>query len=103
MTLLDVRWIFLLGVVKLCSYICNNEIGSLMLKVKVTSIGNSMGIVLPKEALAKLKIGKGETLYLVDSPEGFMLTPYQQNFEQQMDAAEMVMKKYRNALHELAK
>ena len=74
-----------------------------MLKVKVTSIGNSMGIVLPKEALAKLKTGKGETLYLVDSPEGFMLTPYQQNFEQQMDAAEVVMKKYRNALHELAK
>ena len=74
-----------------------------MIKVKVTSIGNSMGIVLPKEALTKLKTGKGETLYLVDSPEGFMLTPYQQNFEKQMEAAEKVMKKYRNALHELAK
>lgn len=74
-----------------------------MIKVKVTSIGNSMGIVLPKEALTKLKTGKGETLYLVDSPDGFMLTPYQQNFEKQMEAAEKVMKKYRNALHELAK
>ena len=74
-----------------------------MIKVKVTPIGNSMGIVLPKEALAKLNTGKGETLYLVDSPEGFMLTPYQQNFEKQIDAAEKVMKKYRNALHELAK
>lgn len=74
-----------------------------MIKVKVTPIGNSMGIVLPKEALKKLKIGKGETLYLVDSPEGFMLTPYQQNFEKQMEVAEKVMKKYRNALHELAK
>ena len=74
-----------------------------MIKVKVTSIGNSMGIVPPKEALKKLKTGKGETLYLVDSPEGFMLTPYQQNFEKQMEAAEKVMKKYRNALHELAK
>ena len=74
-----------------------------MLKVKITSIGNSIGIVLPKEALAKLKTGKGDTLYLVDSPEGFMLTPYQQNFEQQMDAAEIVMKKYRNSLHALAK
>ncbi|NOR70382.1 MAG: AbrB/MazE/SpoVT family DNA-binding domain-containing protein [Methylomarinum sp.] len=73
------------------------------MKVKVTPIGNSMGIVLPKEALTKLKTGKGETLYLVDSPEGFMLTPYQQNFEKQMEAAEKVMKKYRNALHELAK
>ena len=75
----------------------------LMIKVKLTSIGNSMGIVLPKEALTKLKIGKGETLYLVESPEGFMLTPYQQNFEKQMEVAEKVMNKYRNALHELAK
>ncbi len=74
-----------------------------MIKVKVTPIGNSMGILLPKEALTKLKTGKGETLYLVDSPEGYMLTPNKQDFEQQMEAAEKVMKKYRNALHELAK
>lgn len=74
-----------------------------MLKVKVTSIGNSMGIVLPKEALAKLKAEKGDVLYLVDGPEGLTLTPYQQDFENQMSAAEKVMKQYRNALHELAK
>lgn len=74
-----------------------------MLKVKVTAIGNSMGIVLPKEALTKLHAGKGDVLYLVDSPEGLTLTPYQQDFENQIKAAEKVMKKYRNALHELAK
>ncbi len=74
-----------------------------MLKVKVTSIGNSLGIVLPKEALTKLKAEKGDILYLVDGPEGLTLTPYQHNFEKQMQAAEKVMKKYRNALHELAK
>jgi len=74
-----------------------------MIKVKVTPIGNSMGIVLPKEALTKLKTGKGDTLYLVDSPEGLVLTPYQQDFEKQMEVAEKIMKKYRNALHELAK
>ncbi len=74
-----------------------------MLKVKVTSIGNSMGIVLPKEALVKLKADKGDVLYLVDTPEGLILTPYQQDFADQMEAAEKVMKKYRNALHELAK
>lgn len=74
-----------------------------MLKVKVTAIGNSMGIVLPKEALTKLKAGKGDELYLVDSPEGLTLTPYQQDFEDQMKVAEKVMKRYRNALHELAK
>jgi len=74
-----------------------------MLKVKVTAIGNSMGIVLPKEALTKLKAGKGDVLYLVECPEGLTLTPYQQDFDVQMKTAEKVMKKYRNALHELAK
>ena len=74
-----------------------------MLKVKVTSIGNSMGIVLPKEALTHLKVEKGDALYLVESPEGLTLTQYQQDFEQQMSAAGKVMKKYRNALHALAR
>lgn len=74
-----------------------------MLKVKVTAIGNSMGIVLPKEALTKLNVSKGDALFLVDNPEGLMLTPYQQDFDTQMAAAKKVLKKYRNALHELAK
>lgn len=74
-----------------------------MMQVKVTSIGNSVGIVLPKEALVRLKVEKGDTLYLVETAEGFTLTPYQQDFEVQMQAAEKVMKKYRNALRELAK
>ena len=74
-----------------------------MIKVKVTAIGNSMGIILPKEALTKLRADKGDLLFLVDTPEGLTLTPYQQDFEAQMDAAEKVMMKYRNALHELAK
>lgn len=75
----------------------------IMLQVKLTAIGNSVGIVLPKEALAKLKVGKGDSLYLVESPEGFTLTPYQQDFDDQMQAAENVLKKYRNAFRELAK
>ena len=74
-----------------------------MLKVKITAIGNSMGIVLPKEALTKPRADKGDVLYLVDTPEGLTLTPYRQDFSAQLDAAEKVMKKYRNALHELAK
>ncbi|MCP5146354.1 MAG: AbrB/MazE/SpoVT family DNA-binding domain-containing protein [Gammaproteobacteria bacterium] len=74
-----------------------------MLKVKVTAIGNSMGIVLPKEALAKLRAEKGDVLFLVETPDGLTITPYQPDFQDQMDAAEKVMKKYRNALHELAK
>ena len=63
-----------------------------MLQVKLTAIGNSIGIVLPKEALAKLKVGKGDSLYLVESPEGFTLTPYQQDFDDQMQVAEKVLK-----------
>ncbi|MFV2003630.1 MAG: AbrB/MazE/SpoVT family DNA-binding domain-containing protein, partial [Gammaproteobacteria bacterium] len=59
-----------------------------MLKVKVTQVGNSMGILLPKEALSKLKAEKGDTLYLVEGPEGLTLTPYNQDFEQQMKVAE---------------
>ena len=74
-----------------------------MLKVKVTTVGNSMGIVLPKEALAKLKVDKGDTLYLLEGPEGLTLTPYRQDFEEQLDAARKVMHRYRNALRELAK
>ncbi|MCZ6881629.1 MAG: AbrB/MazE/SpoVT family DNA-binding domain-containing protein [Gammaproteobacteria bacterium] len=74
-----------------------------MLKVKVTAVGNSMGILLPKEALNKLRAAKGDTLYLVENPDGFTISPYQKGFESQMEAAEKVLKKYRNALHELAK
>ncbi|GLR63292.1 transcriptional regulator [Marinospirillum insulare] len=74
-----------------------------MLKVKVTNVGNSMGILLPKEALGKMKANKGDFLYLVESPEGYTLTPYQQDFEEQVSAAENIMARYRNTLRELAK
>ena len=74
-----------------------------MLKVKVTSVGNSMGILLPKEALNRLKAERGDTLYLVEGPDGYTLTPYQQDFEQQIDAAKSLMKRYKNTLRELAK
>ena len=57
-----------------------------MLKVKVTAVGNSMGILLPKEALHKLKAERGDTLYLVEGPEGYTLTPYEPDFEQQVEA-----------------
>lgn len=74
-----------------------------MLKVKVTTVGNSMGILLPKEVLGKMKANKGDFLYLVESPEGYTLTPYQQDFEEQISAAENIMARYRNTLRELAK
>lgn len=75
----------------------------LKVKVKVKQVGNSTGILLPKEVLQKMMINKGDTLYLAEGPDGYTLTPYQQVFEEQMIAANKVMKKYRNALRELAK
>jgi putative addiction module antidote len=71
--------------------------------LKLTTIGNSVGAVFPKEALAKLNVGKGDTLFLTESPDGYRLTPYNPDFEAQMNAARAIMKKRRNALRELAK
>lgn len=74
-----------------------------MFKLKVTTIGNSTGVVLPKEVLAKMHIEKGDNLYLTPTPNGFEITPYNPEFEQEMETAREVMKQYRNALRELAK
>ena len=74
-----------------------------MATLKLTQIGNSVGVILPKEVLARLKLEKGDTLYLTDAANGVMLTPYSAEFEMQMTAARSVMKKRRNVLRELAK
>jgi putative addiction module antidote len=74
-----------------------------MKKVKLSQIGNSTGIVLPKEALAKMNVSKGDTLYLVETPDGYALTPYEDDFEHQMEVAEDVMKRFRNTLRRLGK
>lgn len=74
-----------------------------MYELKVTRVGNSLGIILPKEAAARLKVGAGDTLYVHETAEGYHLTPYDPAFEAQMAAARKLMKKRRNALRELAK
>lgn len=73
------------------------------MRVSVTQIGNSTGIILPKEAAARLKAKKGDSLYLTETPDGYMVTPYDPQFEAQMEAARSGMTTYRNALRELAK
>jgi putative addiction module antidote len=73
------------------------------MKLKITPIGNSFGVILPKEALAKLKLTGGDAVFLTDTPDGYRITPYDPEFETQMNAAKQVMKKRRNALRELAK
>jgi putative addiction module antidote len=74
-----------------------------MLKVKVTTVGSSTGVVLPKEALHRMKAKKGDMLYLLETKDGYELTPYDKDFSEQIEAAEQVMGRYRNALRELAK
>ena len=74
-----------------------------MLKLKVTTIGNSIGVVLPKEVLAHLKVGKGDTLTVLETANGIELSSYDADFEETMDAAREAMREYRNALRELAK
>ncbi len=74
-----------------------------MMKLKVTTVGNSTGVVLPKEVLARLKVDKGDTLFLIESPEGYRITPYDREFEEQMALARREMRERRNVLKELAK
>jgi putative addiction module antidote len=74
-----------------------------MSTLKLTQIGNSVGVILPKAVLARLKVEKGDSLYLSDAANGILLSPYSAEFESQMTAARQVMKKRRNLLRELAK
>jgi putative addiction module antidote len=74
-----------------------------MLALKVTKIGNSSGLLLSKEAMAKLRVEQGDTVYLTETPDGFRLTPHDPDFERQMTLARKVMRKHRRALRELAK
>ncbi|RZS58434.1 AbrB/MazE/SpoVT family DNA-binding domain-containing protein [Sphaerotilus mobilis] len=71
--------------------------------LKLTQIGNSVGVILPKEMLARLKLEKGDTVYVTEAPDGVRLTPHDPVFEAQMKAAREVMKTRRAVLHELAK
>jgi putative addiction module antidote len=71
--------------------------------LKLTQIGNSVGVILPRELLAKLGIAKGDTIYAVDQPDGVRLTVADPDFAAQMDVARRVMKERRAVLRELAK
>jgi putative addiction module antidote len=74
-----------------------------LVKLKVTTIGSSAGIVLPKEVLSRLKIEKGDSVFLTESPDGVRITPYNPEFEEQMSLARKFMRENRDVLRELAK
>jgi putative addiction module antidote len=71
--------------------------------LKLTAIGNSVGVILPKELLARLGVGKGDTVFAVESDDGIRLTTTDPEFQARMDVARQVMKKRRAVLRELAK
>jgi putative addiction module antidote len=66
-------------------------------------VGNSLGLILPKDVLARLNVTAGDSLFLIEGPGGYRLTPYDPEFEQQMAIAKDVMKSDRDILRELAK
>lgn len=70
--------------------------------MKITTVGNSVGIVLPREILERLRVEKGDTLYALDTPNGIELTAYDPDFAEQMTAAQQVMREDRDALRKLA-
>ena len=74
------------------------------MKIEIKKIGNSTGLILPKELLARLRLKQGDSLFVTQLPDGGVkLTPRDPNFERGMDLARKAMRKYRNALRELAK
>jgi len=75
-----------------------------MLELKLRKIGNSLGVVLPKEAVNRLRAEDGDRLYLIEGPNGsYQLTPYDPAFEKKMKKAEEIIGRYRNTLHALSK
>jgi putative addiction module antidote len=74
-----------------------------MVKLKVTTVGSSAGVVLPKDVLARLRVEKGDTLFLTEAPDGYRITPFDPDFERQMELARQVMGARRDVLKELAK
>jgi len=73
------------------------------LKLKVRKLGNSLGLVLPKEAAAVLNVEEGDQLYITEAPGGFRITATDPEFAKQMEIAEKGMRRYRNALRELGR
>lgn len=74
-----------------------------MVSLKVRKVGNSLGFVIPSDVAKALRVSEGDAVYLTEAPGGYRITPYDPEFEKTMSAAEGFMKRYRDALRELAK
>ena len=74
-----------------------------MVALKLKNIGNSVGVIILKELLAKLGLGQGDSLYAIETPDGLRLSTSDPVFEEQMAVARRIMKEHRAILRELAK
>ena len=72
------------------------------MKLKVTTIGNSTGVIMPKELLEKLRVGKGDTLFVTETANGVELSPYDEELAYQMEVVESIMREDRDVLRKLA-
>ena len=71
--------------------------------LKLTQIGNSVGLILPKDVLARLKLQKGDTVYLTDAPGSITISPNDPTFEEQLALGREFMREYRDTFNALAK
>lgn len=74
-----------------------------MIALKLTQIGNSVGVILPKEILARLKLEKGDMVFVTDAVNGVTLTPYDPTMDDQLKAGREFMREFRDTFHQLAK
>ncbi|MGB6175132.1 MAG: AbrB/MazE/SpoVT family DNA-binding domain-containing protein [Methylocella sp.] len=74
-----------------------------MTALKLTAIGTSTGVVIPEEMLARMKVGKGDALYAVETAEGYLLTPYDPAIAEEIKLGERFMMQYRDTFKALAK
>lgn len=73
------------------------------MELKIRKIGDSLSASIPQEILEKMNVGEGDSLYVIQTPDGIYLTPHDPEFEEAMDAAKDITNRYRNAMKELAK
>lgn len=72
------------------------------MKLKIVSVGNSAGVILPKEMMERLKLDRGDTLHVHETPSGYEISPYDPELERQMEVARLVMREHRDVLRKLA-
>lgn len=70
--------------------------------LKLTTVGNSVGLIMPKDLLEKLRVDKGDMLYVTETPQGIELSAYNPFYAEQMDIAEQMMREHRDVLRKLA-